>query len=71
MVKGPLPKNKRPGKVELLAMASPKVYLPFITHLTQIKKKYNITQLLFINHHDHDIKKILKSRWNESPPIAA
>jgi hypothetical protein len=38
-------------------------YLP-----TQIKEKYYITQLLFINHHDHDIKKNLKSRWNESPP---
>jgi ABC-type molybdenum transport system ATPase subunit/photorepair protein PhrA len=48
--------------------AIPKIISTIITHLTQIKEKYYITQLLFINHHDHDIKKNLKSRWNESPP---
>ena len=36
-----------------------KIISTIITHLTQIKKKFYITQLLFINHHDHDIKKIL------------
>jgi len=39
--------------------AIPKIISTIITHLTQIKEKYYITQLLFINHHDHDIKKIL------------